>query len=757
MEYGVVVVWWLLFVALGLAGLPIAATLLGMLPDRGAGVALPLALVALGVPAYWVGHVSFDGPAVVAGVLFLGGLSIWSAWREPEIDRGRFIEWGVVFTLAFTLIVAIRAVDPSVVPIHPGERLLDYGLLNTHLRADRLPAKDVWLGGERVQYYYGGHMLSAVLAKLTATPGRYAFNLANAGFYAALVAGAYGVAGGIAASRDASFRTGGALGAFFVGVASNLAPVVQVVTVGLPDTLAGPTADALAAVTKLEAPWLLGRIGAGPDSYWSYYWAPSRVIRGTINEFPFFAWLNGDLHAHMVVQPFTVLAIAVSFAYFLTPAERVQRRRLLLFGVLPPVAGWLAVTNTWDFPSAAGLAGIAAFFAPTDPRDLLPGDALGIGDGGDGDAGSRDELGRFAGAALAGVGVLLIGALWVLPYFLFGEGPNGVSGIGFVGTRSGLIEFLLVHGWVLGIFAAYLRVRVAPEAEQPAWKLALVGVIVLLTTVMGAAAFGVVLPLVAFAWYLLRADGDVGFEAALFVAGSGLVLLVELVYLREGASQGRFNTVFKTYTQVWLMWATAAGAALAPIVSPRLPSARSIDRSRLATSLTVVLVLSMSIYGVVALGAHFTNNDASTIDTTRAIQQQHPEVWEATMELSGMADGGQPTIASAPGSPYRWQAAPPSFTGIPTLVTGLHHQRSFHGTEAVDERVVALRAIYTGSPSERATQLRNHDVEYVWVGPWVERRYGASELTVSESAGLEKAFENRAVTIYRVRSSQLPS
>ena len=42
-----------------------------------------------------------------------------------------------------------------------------------------------------------------------------------------------------------------------------------------------------------------------------YDWfAPSRVVPGTINEFPWFSFLLGDLHAHVLALPFTLLALA---------------------------------------------------------------------------------------------------------------------------------------------------------------------------------------------------------------------------------------------------------------------------------------------------------------------------------------------------------------------------------------------------------------------------------------------------------------
>ena len=53
-----------------------------------------------------------------------------------------------------------------------------------------------------------------------------------------------------------------------------------------------------------------------------YDWfAPSRVIDGTINEFPWFSFLLGDLHAHVLALPFTVVALALRAAGRRSPAR----------------------------------------------------------------------------------------------------------------------------------------------------------------------------------------------------------------------------------------------------------------------------------------------------------------------------------------------------------------------------------------------------------------------------------------------------
>ena len=55
-----------------------------------------------------------------------------------------------------------------------------------------------------------------------------------------------------------------------------------------------------------------------------YAWFdPSRVIPNTINEFPSFSFILGDLHAHVLALPFTVLALAFALQVALRgPARR---------------------------------------------------------------------------------------------------------------------------------------------------------------------------------------------------------------------------------------------------------------------------------------------------------------------------------------------------------------------------------------------------------------------------------------------------
>ncbi|MFB6206917.1 MAG: DUF2298 domain-containing protein [Haloglomus sp.] len=834
MEYLLVAVWLVTYLALGLAALPAAARLFPRFADRGAAFALPLALAVLGVVGYLVGQVAFGWPALAAGLLVLVGASYLAG--DVEVDRERAGEAAVVFTAGFLLLVAIRAFDPAVHPLG-GEKFLDFGLLKSLLRTaagfDSLPPEDMWFAGAPVQYYYGGHLLAALLATLTSTAGRYAYNLALAGFFGTFVLAGWGIASNVAAAHGAPRRVAGALGAFFVGLAANLQTAMLVALWLLPEGIAAGIVRALGLPQRLT--------GWTPADF--SYWSASRVIEGTVNEFPLFAWLNGDMHAHMMSTSFTLLLAAVLFAYWRTPETDLARRRALVFGVVPPLAGFIAVVNTWSFPTTAGLTFLALVFAPTRPSTLLPeqlrgrlaggvradgGVAAGTGaetDGADdtADAGLgdrlREEMLRSGLALGLAAAMLAVGVLWALPFWL---GTASARSIGVLPDRSSLGGLLVVHGAFLLAFGAYLGRRVGRDlrdVEQPILtalvstlfsvaaiavplsivpvpagtglplSLLLLGVVLVAASRVGPfrdlslpvllapylvlslyamdlvalALFG---PLLVAAWGLLRLDRDVGFETMLVVAGAGLVLLVEFLYVVERAGPGRFNTVFKTYAQVWALWAPAMGVVLtrlafagrASFSAPNADTWRTVGRG-----LTAALVLLTALYGGFALPAHFNAGGPQSLDATAFVADAHPNEARAIDYIDGLE--GQPNIVTAAPAGYRWApqkgkgaSAPASLTGVPT-VAGWYHEIGYRGREAYRQRVADVRTIYTGSTGQQLELLDAYNVEYIYFGPAERNRYSGATLdalrrdeavrVVHQSGG------SNGVVILRVDQSEL--
>ncbi|WP_284032696.1 DUF2298 domain-containing protein [Halobaculum lipolyticum] len=806
MEYGLVVRWLVVLLALGAVGVPLAARLFPRSATRGVGFALPVSALTVAVVAFWVGRVTF-GPLALAVALLvclaLAGLALVDrdALRDGDLavdddavaalpDRTVAAETAAVFAVGFLFVVGIRAFDPGVDPA-AGEKFLDYGILKSLLRATALPPEDMWFAGEGVRYYYGGHLLAALWAMLTATPARFAYNLSLAGVFGMLVAAVYDLAGSVAASRDRSRRTAGVLAAVLVGVAANLHAAGWVLLRTLPP---GPR-ETVAGLVGLDAREVVTQGFS--------YWTASRVIDGTINEFPLFAWLNGDLHAHMTMTPFLLLGAALAFALYRTPETEPRRRRLLLFGAVPLVGGFQAVLDTWSFPSVFGLAWLAVAAAPAAPRTLLPAalatrvDALvdrldgrsptGTGATTDGGAtaasGGRrlaDELARpvVAAAVVAAAGLL---ALVVASPFLLGAVTGGGSertlSVLPVEMRSSLGGLVLVHGAFLATFVAGLLGAVG--RERPLSVLAGLLGLTLAGVAVGLPALGPFGFLLVAGWVALRTD-RAGFETVLIVGGAGLVLLVEVVFLNEQAGPGRMNTVFKTYAQVWPLWAAAAGVVLAgllravprPDASVLWPDAGT--RDVLASVFVAGLLVSTGMYAAFALPAHVDEGypEEPTLDGTDFVAVYHPGEERAIDWLD--AREGQPAILSAPAtgvypgaddryghSPtmYRWDASPAaSLTGLPT-VAGWQHEVGYRGPEAYYARVRAVDDAYT-SEAAAVEAFREYDVRYVWVGPAERGRYEQfGMIEFASIPGVEPVDDasTQTVTVYRVTESALPS
>jgi YYY domain-containing protein len=749
MEYGFVALWLAMYLVVGLAALPFAAALFPRFHDSGAAFAVPVGLATIGVVGYLVGHVAFGWPALLVALALLVAASATLGDRD-RVDERAYAEAATVFAVAFLFLVAIRSSNPAIapLPLATGEKFLDFGLLRTSLRAGALPPEDMWFAGEQVKYYYGGHMLTALLATFTGTPPQFAYNLALAGFYAALVTAAYGLAGAIAAGHDAPRLIAAGLGAFFVGFAGNLHTAGQVAGWLFPKALLtafpGVSADSEALA------WT-------PDEF--SYWSASRVIDGTINEFPLFAWLNGDLHAHMMSMPFVLLAAALCYSYWQTPDDADRRRRLLLAVV--PVVGLLAIVNTWDVPIVGGLLALTVAFAPGDPATLLP---PSLADQLPEREHLAEEVRRDGLGIAAAVALVVAGALVVLPFWL--ESATSRS-VGLFPSRSGLGGLLVVHGGFLLVFVPYLagRARQRVEVKRPPRAVAWGVIAVAFGVGLWAAGFGAVAlfgPLVAVAWLVLRERIDAGFEILLMLAGFGLVLIVEFAYVVEPRYQGtdieRLNTVFKVYAQVWVLWAPAAGVALARLFDPSnaAPSLDTPEWRSAGTAIGVAVLLTTGLYAGFAVPAHLENDpvgaDGSTLDGTAYTHAMFPDEAAAIEWLE--AREGQPTIVTAAPGGYWWRpeegdgaSAPASLTGVPTVL-GWFHEEQYRGEEPYQRRVKDVTTIYEGSTDQQRQLFDRYDVQYVYVGPAERNAY---DLTVEDHPDLEVAFREGDVVVYEVQ------
>ncbi|MEO6457279.1 MAG: DUF2298 domain-containing protein, partial [Chloroflexia bacterium] len=401
-----VLLWLLAVYVLGIVALPILFLATPNLPDRAYPLSKLLGLLLVSWATWMVANahvLPFTVWTVALMLLLVGGLG-WLAWRLGagaqireflRLKRNLVIFYEVIFLSAFLAFLFIRLLNPDLwQPWQGGEKPMELGFLNATLRSPWMPPADPFFSGGYINYYYYGYFVVGCIIKLVGMDPAIAFNLAIPTLYAMAFSGAASIGYNIvAASRsergslNAVSRVGmmfGVLTAVLMLVIGNLHGLYQLVQLGFPQV----------SSAFLRALAGLGITVPALGNYGSFdFWAPRSIIRDTINEFPFWTYLFADLHPHLIDLPFTILALVLSVNLAFTVWRRshgasldtyrpsgagrvaaVARSGLAVlwgpgwtgaatFGLLALVLGALAVTNSWDFPTYAAVAGLAVLIA----------------------------------------------------------------------------------------------------------------------------------------------------------------------------------------------------------------------------------------------------------------------------------------------------------------------------------------------------------------------------------------------------------
>jgi YYY domain-containing protein len=382
-------VWYIFITVIGIIAFPITYRLFPALADRGYTFSRTLGLLVWGY-VFWLfaslGIIRNDLGGLILGLIVLIGLSYWALRSNPlaELYRWWIENRRVVFSVEALFLVAfagwtlVRASNPEILGT---EKPMELAFINAILHSPEFPPHDPWLSGYAISYYYFGYLMTAMIAKMTATPGSVAFNMALSQTFALSAVAAYGVLfsllGAVKAKKTPGNQSGNSqnlilslLGPTFILIASNLEGFLEVLHARGIFWQQGENGQ----MTSTFWSWLdLKELSLPPaqplswiPSRYLWWWRASRVVqdydlsgtwREVIDEFPFFSYLLGDLHPHVLAMPFALLAVGLCLNLFFGGASgRVRWLGLHLginsrtFWVSALIIGGLAFLNTWDFP-----------------------------------------------------------------------------------------------------------------------------------------------------------------------------------------------------------------------------------------------------------------------------------------------------------------------------------------------------------------------------------------------------------------------
>ena len=781
-------VWLLAIELLGLVALPLTFLVFHRLPDRGYTLSKPLALVLFSFVLWILGltHAIPNSFFTIIGILLLGtAVSAWVLYRFRD-QWAAFVrdEWPTLLVaegvfLAFLLLwMGIASGSPA---INHTEKLMDFGFVNAVLQSRFFPPEDPWLAGHSISYYYFGHFMMAFLIKLTGISSAVGYNLALTLVPALLAMGAFGLVYNL-------IRLSGAGRASALGFGL-IAPVLVILVGNLEGALefihlrdwGGDGFWGWIGIKGLESGVDTGS-GTFPDQYW-WWWRSTRVIDTladgqsldyTITEFPFFSFILGDLHAHVVSLPFMILVLSLGLNLFQSPAKlgfRWLARHPLEAGALALFLGSLAFINAWDYPLMVAilLAVVLAKCYGQEEGNL--------------------RLALRNTAFLLGPVVLLSVVLFLPFYWTFGGQASGILPLQEQSSRPFLFFIVIGLFFFLGLsfLLRQLSGLVRPNPRQAPAALAAIilplapfllwaAIVLVATAFTDGPAEAVTRVGGRFLWVLpgLAMVGLAGFSAAqrlllgrdpliafpLLLLAVAVLLLVgaELFYVVDqfGGAFRRMNTVFKVYYQAWLLLALVGAYALYYWHRHRPGRGVAARLGHYTWIVVVGLLAASSLYYSVGAGLDragllrqsptVKNNTLDGLDFLRGTGAGE---YAAIRWLRDQAPWGR--IVEAVGDDYSDYGRISAGSGLPTVLGWKGHERQWRGSSRLfDGREEDVAQIYrSDDPVEALRLLQHYDVRYVYVGRRERESYGEIGMEKFDDF-LRTAFTAQDVIIYEM-------
>jgi len=763
--------------AIGLAAFPLVYHLLPRLSDRGYCVSKPLGILLLGYVSWLLSmlHILPSVRITLLGIfLAMAAFSAYYLWRRRRefltFARGAFVVivvCEVIFLLMFAGWTAYRAYDPA---IDHTEQPMDFAFLNASVRTSTGPPEDPWLRGESVSYYYFGYWILGVLTEMSGIASRISYNLSLALIPAMGASAIFGLVFNMARADTRRLRLaviGGVSAAILLVGAANLEGVLEFAR---SNGMGSEDFWETVGIEGLDTPVAKPTQGWTPEEFW-WWWRASRVISAsedgqavdyTIQEFPFFSFMLGDLHPHVMSIPFVILFLVMCWNYLRAPPEKwssLSLRRASTVLALGLTLGCLGFINMWDLPVfAAVLIGVVALKAYS-----LTGATL---------------VQRLKTTVPEALVVIVAAPVFILPYLL--TFTSQVTGIGAVAVTTRPLHMFIVWGLLLVAVTPFILVEFWRTTVDRDWlRLLLISLAVGFlpyviwvflksgqegTTGSTSGRLLHVLPLailVSVAAYttlwLIRKKGGPSrgtvFGLALSVVGLLLLMGPELLYVNDsfGGASERMNTVFKLYYQAWIVLAVVSGLAIYYWGSLR---ERLTGTKRFLTGVwaaVFLLLLAGSVYypAAAAYSKGHLFHEGATLDGLAFLLNTSGAEYRA-MEFVHKNAGPDSAILEAVGDDYSPHGRISASTGVPTVLGWQGHELQWRGSsEPFEGREQDVESIYQTQDVDKARELLDrYDVDFVYVGQRERSKYGADGLAKFESF-METVFSEGSVTVYR--------
>ena len=499
----------------------------------------------------------------------------------------------------------------------------------------------------------------------------------------------------------------------------------------------------------------------GDNSRW--YFEASRPILyndpdSPIAEFPYFTFLYGDMHPHLLVMPVYSLALGWILNLLFWPKSRIRwAGRISGLITAGLVFGSFRAAHTWDFPTFIALGILVILWHVWN----LESDSIK----------QKIQTGLIYEVAFVGIAILFY---W--PFTQWFKTEYSALEL-WQGRRTPLVDYFFVFGLALfamisllirdlfpnlksayqnWIAASKQRIQNAFSWSYLKWYLAiLIGIYILgliWVSDYQVVAFGI--PLLMGIAYLILFRRDLSMlhrvTWILFGLGLSITLFVEVFVLKGDG--GRSNTVFRFYNQAWLILGLATSLALIDLLT-NMQNWTSLAKYVWGIILGVIVLLGAT-YPLIAtnekitdrwpdiqnpphavdgalfmLGDVLSQNPAIYMDENRIINLSHD--YAAILYMQDHISGS-PVVVEGHTEEYRWGSRFSVYTGLPSVVGWSWHVRQHNSLldGAIIEKLINdLNDFYNTQDLQVTKQfLSQHQVQYIIVGDLERGYYDANGL-----------------------------
>lgn len=692
-DFFYVISWWLIWLTISIIFLPITFLLFKSFFDKGYAFSKILGIMLISYSVWLIASIKiipFNYFLICSSILvflIINGIILIKNNLLSNIKNHLkiFIFEELLFLIAFLFWSFIKAYEPS---IHGLEKFMDFGFINSILRSDYFPPKDLWLTPNTINYYYFGHFVSALFIKLSGISPEIGYNLTLTSLFGLCISASFSIGANLyyffSKSSKILLFISGFLSAFLVTLGGNLHTIYI---------------------------FFQNYNTENPVPFWSLpmmqnisgYWYPNatRFIPFTIHEFPSYSFVVSDLHGHVLDIPFVLLIIAVLITVYLSP-----KLTLINYLLLALLISIFLMTNFLDAPIYL-LTIFIILFA------------------------KEKNFQSITSVIKQTVTISVLAIIFSLPFWLsfkpFGSGvgiicaPQFLININQIGpflfevdhcTRSPLWMLLILWGFPLFILLAFIYSKI---------KISVKGINIENLHPIDLLVF------------------------TLAITALILILIPEFAYVKDiYPAHWRANTVFKFGYQAFIIFGLISGVLLTRLFASK-------KNTFWFLPLCFFLFILVTVYPYFSVNSYFGQLQTyRRLNGLNWLNNSYPSDFQAIAWINNNITG-QPVILEAQGDSYTDYARVSVNTGLPTVIGWPVHEWLWRGSyDEAGRRLPEVTDLYESSDLNLTKQLiQKYNIEYVFIGSLERQKYTKLDEIKFQKLGTI-VFQDKSTRVYKI-------